>query len=185
MKIVFIFGSAAVGKMTVGQELMKITDLRLFHNHMTIEPVLEVFGDFRVSAIQRLREVIFEEFAASDRYGMIFTFMWAFDMQEDWDFIAHVREVFTRQKPDAEFYYVELVADQQTRLERNKTENRLRNKASKRDLEASDARLIRDDERYRLVSLPGEIPFDNYLRIDNTDLPADKVASQIKEHFHL
>ena len=185
MKVVFIFGSAAVGKMTVGQELMKITDLRLFHNHMTIEPVLEVFGDFQVSAIQKLREVIFEEFASSDRYGMIFTFMWAFDMQEDWDFIAHVREVFTRHKPDTEFYYVELVADQNIRLERNKTENRLRNKASKRDLGASDARLIRDDERYRLVSLPGEIPFENYLRIDNTDLPADKAASQIKEHFQL
>ena len=34
MKLVLIIGSGAVGKMTVGQELMKITDLRLFHNHM-------------------------------------------------------------------------------------------------------------------------------------------------------
>ena len=39
MKLVIIIGSGAVGKMTVGQELMKITDLRLFHNHMAIEPV--------------------------------------------------------------------------------------------------------------------------------------------------
>ena len=37
MKLVFIIGSGAVGKMTVGQELMKITDFRLFHNHMMIE----------------------------------------------------------------------------------------------------------------------------------------------------
>lgn len=44
MKLLFLIGDAAVGKMTVGQELMKITDLRLFHNHMTIEPVLEIFG---------------------------------------------------------------------------------------------------------------------------------------------
>ena len=40
MKLVLIIGSGAVGKMTVGQELMKITDLRLFHNHMMIEPVI-------------------------------------------------------------------------------------------------------------------------------------------------
>ena len=46
MKLVFIIGSGAVGKMTVGQELMKITDLRLFHNHMTIEPVIEIFGGY-------------------------------------------------------------------------------------------------------------------------------------------
>ena len=30
MKLVLIIGDAAVGKMTVGQELMKVTDLRLF-----------------------------------------------------------------------------------------------------------------------------------------------------------
>ena len=79
MKLVFIIGDAAVGKMTVGQELMKITDLRLFHNHMTIEPVLEIFGDFNGAAITKLRHVIFEEFAKTDKYGMIFTYMWAFD----------------------------------------------------------------------------------------------------------
>ncbi len=75
MKLVFIIGNAAVGKMTVGQELMKITDLRLFHNHMTIEPVLEIFGDFNETAISRMRHVIFEEFAKSGKYGMIFTCM--------------------------------------------------------------------------------------------------------------
>ena len=36
MKLVLIVGDGAVGKMTVGQELMKMTGLRLFHNHMTI-----------------------------------------------------------------------------------------------------------------------------------------------------
>ena len=84
MKVLFLFGNAAVGKMTVGQELMKITDLRLCHNHMTIEPVLEIFGKFDTNVILRLRDVIYEEYAKSDNYGIILTFMWAFDMQEDW-----------------------------------------------------------------------------------------------------
>ena len=35
--LVIIIGPHAVGKMTVGQELARITDLRLFHNHMSIE----------------------------------------------------------------------------------------------------------------------------------------------------
>lgn len=185
MKLVFIIGSTAVGKMTVGQELMKRTGLRLFHNHMTIEPVLEIFGSLERKTTQRLREVIFEDFAASDREGMIFTFMWAFDMQEDWDYIAHVRQIFESRNSNTEFYYVELVADQQTRLQRNGTQNRLDNKASKRDLEASNARLLRDDEKYRLESLPGEIPFENYLKIDNTNLPPEETARQIQEFFGL
>ncbi len=59
MKLVIILGDAAVGKMTVGQELMKITDLRLFHNHMTIEPVIEIFGRYDGKTITKIREVVF------------------------------------------------------------------------------------------------------------------------------
>ncbi|MBQ2062761.1 MAG: AAA family ATPase [Oscillospiraceae bacterium] len=183
MKLVFIMGDAAVGKMTVGQELMKITDLRLFHNHMTIEPVLEIFGTFDGKTINELREVIFRNFAASDNYGMIFTVMMAFDMESDWAFLEHVRQIFA--PFGTEFYYVELIAPQEVRLARNKTGNRLRHKASKRDLELSDRRLVRDDENHRCVSYPGEIPFDNYLRIENADMPAADAARLIKETFNL
>lgn len=183
MKLVFLFGNAAVGKMTVGQELMKITDLRLFHNHMTIEPVLEVFGTFDSSVIMRLREVFFEEFAKSDRYGMIFTFMWAFDQQEDWDIVEHIKEIFAPY--DTEFYYAELVSNLETRLERNRTENRLRHKASKRNIAFSESRLIADNQNYRFESFDGEIPFANYIKIDNTSISAAETARMIKEHFNL
>jgi hypothetical protein len=66
-----------------------------------------------------------------------------------------------------------------------KTENRLKNKASKRDLSISEQRLIREDTNHRLVSLDGEIPFKNYIRIDNTNLAPDRVAKMIKEKFLL
>lgn len=183
MKLVFIIGNGAVGKMTVGQELMKITDLRLFHNHMTIEPVIEIFGYFHGRASNRLRDVIFEEYAASDAYGLIFTYIWAFDQQADWDYIEHVKEIFAPY--GTEFYCVELVASREARLARNVTENRLRNKASKRDVETSLRRLLSHDENYRLESREGEIPFENYIRIDNTDIPPDAAALKIKERFGL
>ena len=178
MKLVLIIGSGAVGKMTVGQELMKITDLRLFHNHMIIEPVIDVFGHFNGVAIQKLREVVFDEFVKGDYEGMIFTVMWAFDMPSDREYVMNVASKFD------EVYCVELIADQSVRPERNKTENRLKNKASKRDLVASEQRLL-NEERYRLVSEEGEIPFDNYLRIDNTNLAPDIVAKMIKDKFDL
>jgi hypothetical protein len=167
-----------VGKMTVGQELMKITDLRLFHNHMMIEPVLEIFGSFNGEVIQKLRETVFEEFLKTEYAGMIFTMMWAFDLPSDWEYVMNVTSKFD------EIYCVELIADQSVRLVRNATENRLKNKASKRDIEASNKRLL-NEERYRLVSNEGEIPFENYLRIDNTNIPADQVAKMIKEKFNL
>ena len=183
MDLIVLIGSGAVGKMTVGQELMKITDFRLFHNHMMIEPVIEVFGDYCGPVVGRLREVIFEEFLKTKYRGMIFTYMWAFDMQEDWDYIRSVAERF--EATGGNVYYVELVADQAVRLERNRTENRLRNKASKRDLAVSQERLRREDSRYRLVSREGEIPFENYIRIDNTRMEPQEAARLIKDKFAL
>lgn len=183
MKLVFILGDAAVGKMAVGQELMKITDLRLFHNHMTIEPVLEIFGSFDGKTISDIREVIFKNFAASNNYGMIFTMMMAFDMQSDWDYLEHVKAIFAPY--GTEFYYVELIAPQEIRLKRNETENRLKHKSSKRDLAVSNRRLLKDDENHRCVSYEGEITFDNYLRIDNSEMEPEEAARLIKEAFGL
>ena len=181
MKLLILIGNSAVGKMTVGQQLCRITPFRLFHNHMMIEPVLEIFGTFNGTVIQKLRQVVFEEFAKTDNYGLVFTFMWAFDMPSDWVYLESVKKIFNL--PEEDIYYVELIAPQQVRLERNATENRLKNKASKRDIEVSNARLIRDDINYRCESLPGEIPFPNYLRIENTNLTPEETAAKIREYF--
>ncbi|MCL2376170.1 MAG: AAA family ATPase [Defluviitaleaceae bacterium] len=183
MKLVVIIGAGAVGKMTVGQELAKITDLRLYHGHMDIEPVVEIFGRRVNSAVDRIRTAIFEEFAQTDLYGMIFTYMWAFDQQSNWDYIDRLVDIFRQE--GADIYYVELVASQEVRLQRNTTENRLQHKASKRNAETSNARLLNEDANYRLVSHDGEIPFENYMKIDNTNLAPDVVAKMIKDKFSL
>ena len=178
MKLVLIIGAGAVGKMTVGQELMKITDLRLFHNHMMIEPVIDVFGSFKGDTITKLREVIFDDFLKTDHVGMIFTFMWAFDIEAEWEYVDNLVKRFD------EVYCVELIASQKIRLERNKTENRLKHKASKRDIDASNKRML-NEERHRLVSYEGEISFKNYLRINNENIEAKDVAKMIKDTFSL
>lgn len=183
MKLVFIIGDAAVGKMTVGQELMKITDLRLFHNHMTIEPVIEIFGRYDGKTIAEMRDLIFRNFAASENYGMIFTLMMDFDMSSEWEYLEHIKMIF--EPYGTEFYYVELIAPQEIRLQRNTTENRLKNKPSKRDIQTSNQRLLNDDANHRCVSREGEITFENYLRIDNSDTEPEAVARMIKNTFGL
>ncbi|MCQ2506981.1 MAG: GNAT family N-acetyltransferase [Lachnospiraceae bacterium] len=183
MNLLVLIGSGAVGKMTVGQELMKITDYRLFHNHHMIEPVIEIFGKFDGSVIKKLREDIFDAFLKTEYSGLIFTYMWAFDVQSDWDYIKTVTDKF--EESGGTVYYVELVAERNVRIERNKTENRLKNKASKRNIAVSEDRMLREETKYRLESLEGEIPFKNYIKIDNTNLEPSEVAAIIKEHFDL
>jgi len=183
VKLLIIAGDCAVGKMTVGQEIARRTGLRLFHNHMTIEPVIEIFGTYNGRVVSRLREVIFEEFAASDAKGMIFTYMWVFDVPADTEYIVHVADIFRAH--GAEIYCAELDAPQEVRLARNRTENRLANKPSKRDIAASDARLIRDNERHRMISRDGEVPFEHFIRIENADISAAEAAERIIAAFGL
>ena len=181
MKLVIIIGSGAVGKMTVGQELMRQTGLRLFHNHMMIEPVIEIFGRYDGKAVADLREVIFRRFLEIGGPGMIFTYMWAFNLQADWDYILNVAKLFDPTGKDV--YWVELRADQQVRLERNRTENRLKNKASKRDLAFSEGTILHEDEHYRLESLDGEMTMENYIKIDNTSLSPEETVKIIRDRF--
>lgn len=186
MKLVVIFGPHAVGKMTVGQALAQQTGLRLFHNHMTIDVVSGLFENMpheRSRLTHLFREEIFKAYAPSDEYGMIFTYMWAFDQQDDWDYIHHVEELF--RSHGAEVYYVELCAGYDLRLERNKTENRLLHKPTKRDVAKSEALFRRLEAKYRLNSLPGEINKEHYLRIDNSELSPQEAATRIREAFSL
>ena len=186
MKLVIVFGPHAVGKMTVGQELAKITDLKLFHNHMTIELVSNFFSYSNQEGkrlVALFRKEIFEAVAGSDLDGLIFTFMWALDMQEDWNYIDMVTKIFTDK--GADIYYVELEADFDVRIERNKTPNRLLHKPTKRDIDNSEDRFRRTENKYRLNSLEGEVPFKNYIKINNTNINPEFTAQMIKEHFNL
>ena len=73
------------------------------------------------------------------------------------------------------------------RLKRNKTDNRLKYKASKRDLEWSENDLIRSMTKHKLNSDlgEGEKIFKNYMRINNENISAEEVAKMIKEKFDL
>ena len=183
---IVIVGPQAVGKMTVGQELAKITGYKLLYNHMTVEMLREIFDYDReifLKMNQVLRTEIFKEFSKSDEKGIILTACFDFgrDFEEDKVELDKWMSYFKTT------YVVELEADLEERLRRNKTENRLEHKPSKRDLEWSERELLRSLERHSLNSEPGqgEKLFENYIRINNTNLEPSVVAEKIKEKFDL
>ena len=184
--LVLIIGPQAVGKMTVGQELSKMINYKLFHNHMTIELLTKIF-DYDQEIFRKMntiiREEIFKEFAKSNEKGMIFTCCF--------DFGSHLEE--EKERADTwidlfdEAYVVELEASLEERLKRNETENRLKHKESKRNLEWSKNDLIRSMTKHRLNSNPGEGEkvFKNYIKINNENLSPEEVAKMIKEKFKI
>ena len=186
MKFMIIFGPPAVGKMTVGHELAKLTGLKLFHNHMTIELVLSFF-DFGQPQFLRLvsefRGRIFEEVAASNLPGLIFTFVWGLELESDRLFIEQSCEIFRAQA--AEIYFVELEAELSERLKRNESEFRLSQKRSKLDVENSRKWLLEDEAKHKLNSDGDFFYQENYLKLENTNLSATDAALRIVDAFGL
>lgn len=76
MKLIFLFGEAGVGKLTVARSLQQATGYRLFHNHLVVDTLLAVFP-FGSAPFVRLREQfwleVFAEAAAANT-SLIFTF---------------------------------------------------------------------------------------------------------------
>ena len=183
MKFVLIFGPSAVGKMTVGQELAALTHLRLFHNHMSIEFVLPFF-DFGHPSFKYLnnliRREVFQEVAKSDLPGLIFTFVWAMDYPEEDEYVDEITQLFESQ--GATIFYVELLADQAIRAERNRHPHRLSHKPSKQRSNADDV-FWHHENKYRLNTHPGEFKRPNYLRLRTDDKSAYETAISIKTHF--
>ncbi len=185
MRLLVIFGPPAVGMMTVGRAVAARSEFRLFHNHATIEPLLEVF-DYGTPPFTTLmgewRRRVVEE-AAAFGTDLLFTFVWGLEIEAD--AAAMVELITPYAAAGADVAFVELSASLDTRLERNRTEHRLAEKRSKRDVEWSDGN-VRELERHVLNThsdrrLPADAVLARHphLRLDNTDLSADEAAIRI------
>jgi hypothetical protein len=182
--LIFIIGPQAVGKMTVGQELSRATGYKFMHNHQTIDLLLPIF-DYGTPSFQRLlfdfRVSLFEEVAASDLPGFIFSCVPDFDSDLDRGQNECYAAPFLRR--GGRVVFVELEASFKTRLDRNLTEHRLHHKPFKRDTEFSEKLLREEEYRSKAASaFPYSYP---HLKIINETLSPRDVVSQICAHFGL
>lgn len=151
MQLLILIGPPAVGKMTIGRQIAAASDFRLFHNHLTIEPLIEVFGygtpGFKALDIEFRRRMIEE--AARARLNLIFTAVWDFADLGDTRYAEYISEPYAA--AGAPVGVAELRAPLDVRLARNHGEDRIAAKPSKRDLEWSDQNLLAM-ERHTLTS---------------------------------
>jgi len=184
MKLIVIVGPSAVGKMTVGFELAERTGYRFFHNHMVIEPLNSLFGfhDSRMwKLVGEFRRRIFEELSGCPVAGVIFTYVWALDQESDHQELLSYLGCLGVKLQDVLF--VELEADQATRMERNKSPLRLQEKKSKNNLAESEKFIYDSEQRYQLNSAGDFLYPDNHLKINNTQREPQVVASLILEEI--
>ena len=183
--LIVVSGPQAVGKMTVAEKLKEKIGYSLMVNHDSIEVSIKIFKS-KSPAQKELNKMIREnvfDLAVKHNVNMIFTFVPAYNMQEDIDYLNALKNLF--ESSGGNFYFVELYADVKTRLERNVTPHRLESKLSKQNVEWSNNELVKSMEKYRLSSNENEYLFDTHYKIDNTNLAPEDVADMIIEKFKL
>lgn len=185
MNLIIIIGAQASGKMTVGSEISKVRDYVLFHNHMSIEMPLKLF-EYNSPGFRALnsgiREIVFNEMMNANQ-NFIFTYMCAFNISEDIEYLNNLIKKFENEGHTV--YVLELISKLETRLERNKTEFRLREKPSKVDLERSSTEMASSVIEYTLESQPGDLKAQHHLKIVNDNYSAKTVATMFIQNFNL
>ena len=183
--LIVICGPQAVGKMTVAESLRDKIRYNMMTNHDSIEISDKIFG-FATPAQREFnaffREKAFE-LAVKHDVDLIFTYVCAFEMPQERDYLTGLADLF--ESVGGNFYFVELSADLETRLERNVTPHRMEKKVSKRDVAWSRENLLSDAQNHRLNSEREEFWFKNHLKIDNTNLSPEEVADMVIGAFGL
>ena len=184
MNLIIVFGPPAVGKMTVGQELARLTGYKLFHNHITLDMVTPLFPfgtpECRQLGTRTCERSIIAHAAQSSLPGLIFTYNWALDFDPDREFIDELRELVAANGGNT--YYVELEADFDERLRRNRTPQRQQCK-NYGDVDALETTLRQWQREYKLNSQNDFFYPQQHVKINNTRLSPDCVAAQVASAF--
>jgi shikimate kinase len=175
MRLVFIYGPPASGKLTVAKELAKMTGFRLFHNHVSIQFVQSIF-EFGTKAFWRLTEKyrleMLEE-ASKERVDTIFTFVYAKGSDD-----AFVRKIARQVKlHSGQVYFVRLYCSRRELFRR--VDSLTRKSQGKLATVGTLRTLLRKSD------LDSDAPIRPNLTIDTTNMSPKKVARMIVQHYNL
>ena len=177
MKLIYIYGPPAVGKLTVAKELEKITGYKIFHNHSTVDiltPYFE-FGDDLFQVSKKIRLDIFEQAAKAKLSGLIFTVCYVDKYKGERPF---VRKTIKRvEKHKGKVCFVKLEAKENTLMKRVKEPSRKKYGKLK-----SPKKLKESMKKWNYDNI---IPFAKNLII-NTDKHTTKQSAElIAKHYKL
>lgn len=174
MKLIFLYGPPAAGKLTIATELAKRTHYKMLHNHLTIEVVKSLFAHGTPAYIKTLQEFRFAllEAAAKRKVpGVITTYVYAAKHDD-----AEIKELLRRMKKyGVSVYFVQIICDQ--RLLEKRVGHRKRQKFSKIH---SRHKLQSIMKKYNVVA---KIPFGKNMTIDTAKMlpavAAKKIATKL------
>ncbi len=176
-RVIFIYGTPAVGKFTTAKLLAEKTGYKLLHNHLTTDLVRSIFdrgSSVGGMLILNFRLEMLEAGVKEKVNGIIMTGVYASDYTypngktDEW-FVRELEKITNDN--GGEFYAIHLVTNKETLMNRVKGEDRLLwTKIHKPEVL---------EEALGRHNFTNEAPVKNNLLIDNTELPVEEVVEKI------
>lgn len=173
MKLIWLHGAPAVGKLTVAKELARKYNYKLFHNHLVIDLSLSIYDNFGDKDFydfnDQIRRTVISKAKEIDVSHLVMTYMTCYDSERG--AINKYLEFFSENR--IEVYPVHLNPSHDIIRERSQSNERV--SSNKLSCQDTISKLLRD------VKFAG-IKHENSLSIDNSDINASEVAHKIAMH---
>lgn len=175
MKLIFIYGPPAAGKLSVGRALCARTGFKLFHNHLALQCVQPVFAFGTESCGRLVASIRMEMIAEAARTGtdLVFTFCYK-KRHDDIQVLALTRLV---EDQGGEVCFVQLWCD------KKQLEQRITHPERAPAGKICTVEALR--EVMRQVDLLSPVSFRPSFRVDTTKLSPDQSSEMIAEHYKL
>lgn len=174
MKLLFLYGPPASGKLTIAEKLSERTGIPLFHNHLSRDIVKDIYGSDLRKHYDLVDQIRFDVLGhcAKHQTDLIFTYVY-----EGADDDENVRQyIETIESNDGEVLFVELTADRDDLIDRVSNESRTRYK------KLTDPEVMtKITENLDIYS----IPFVDSLMINTSQLNPDESTNFIIKELEL
>lgn len=175
MRMIFLYGPPAVGKLTVAKELAKITGYKVLHNHLTVDLISSLYewGSPKYwEYLRDIRERLLSNLAKDD-VNIIFTYVYAAGEDEE-----VMEKMFKKvEENEGKVLLVQLTTSVEKLKERMVSEDRRQYKKMSKK-ESLDKWL----EQYKLFET---YPNRQNIVIDNSNKTPTEVANVIVEKYNL
>jgi tRNA uridine 5-carbamoylmethylation protein Kti12 len=176
MKCIFIYGPPASGKLTIAKELSRLTEIPLFHNHITFDlakSIYEVWSNEFFKYCEELRLDAFKRAISAGSEALIFTF--CFNYPDDLEFVQ--KTISAVEKHNGSVCFVQLKSSKEA------LEKRVVNDDRKKYAKISSVEELRDYlnkyDPFRVV------PSSNSLIIKTEKISPTEAACLIKDAYKL
>jgi hypothetical protein len=175
MKLLFLHGAPAVGKLTVAKALLRIVTGRLMDNHAAIDLALTVFEFGAPGFWELVHDVRYSAVEAAAAHGvplLVTTFCYA--EPDDREQFAHIENIM--QRHGGELLPAFLHCSREEALRRVGNPDRVERRKM-----TSGEHLSRELDRHDLTA----VPRPDCLKLDTGANPAEVTAQNIVGHFRL